>query len=244
METSMIADGLSVSVINRRLAALRSLIAFAHDHGLVDWTSKVGNQPITPTTPTAASGTSADDIEQIRAYLHRPTWNATDTQQNRWRRDGALFEVLASTGIRPEEVPRLSVSALVSGVASGHLFIPSHSNRGAEVRQVLLSKQAFRAINHWVELRWPITPTTQTDVNEPMFIAISRHGHFTTKALTSDGIRKILKRIAIKAHVDPRALRPHQLQRYALTQLANQEPTTITTTISGQKIEAPHDSTD
>lgn len=157
------------------------------------------------------------------------------TQKSRWRRDGALFELLATSGIRPEEVPLLAVSAFD---ANGRLFIPSRKS-DAEFRQVDLPQRALRAIGTWIDLRAPIDPTV-SERSDPLFVGISRHGHYTNKALTSDGMRRILNGIATNAGLDPSILRPRDLQRYALTQLADQEPTTIKQTSRGQPIETPH----
>lgn len=45
---SMVGDGVSGSMINRRLAALRSLTWYANTAGLIDWTAAVGNRLIKP----------------------------------------------------------------------------------------------------------------------------------------------------------------------------------------------------
>src|SRR4051812_30381891 len=92
--------GLPVTTINRRPAALRSLVKLANTFGLVTWTLRVKNMPVQPYRDTCGPGRDGS-----RAML-----DAAGAQPGpKGLRDVALLRLLHDLGLRRSEAVRLDI---------------------------------------------------------------------------------------------------------------------------------------
>jgi site-specific recombinase XerD len=137
--------------------------------------------------------------DELRRLMHAP-----DTTTLLGLRDKALLELFFSTGLRLSELCSLNRDLDLSKDEF------SIRGKGEKVRVVFLSDSAKDAIRLYLSKR--------ADMEEPMFIQLSRNKKDDAVRLTPRSIERIVKHYAIKAGIS-RKVTPHVLRHSFATDL-------------------------
>jgi integrase/recombinase XerC len=191
-KASLIDRGLAAATVNRRLAALRSLVKLARLLGLVSWSL---------------------DVEGARAEAYRDTRGPgrvgflclLDELATRLdakaRRDRAAVRLLYDLGLRRAEVVSLDLEHL--NLETGKLQV---LGKGRTSRVPLtLPPQTLAVLAAWLEVRGPAPG--------PIFVNFDRAGK--GKRLTGTSLYRIVRALGKAAGV---TARPHGLRHAAITE--------------------------
>lgn len=189
--SSLIERKLSPATINRRLAALRSLVKLGRTLGLVAWTL---------------------EVESVKSEKYRDTRGPSDELVTKLiqalrtridakgRRDEAIIRCLYDLALRRGEVASLDLEHL--DLVGGTVAI---LGKGRTQRETLtLPASTKTALEAWLQVRG----------NEagPLFVALDRSSH--GGRLTGDGVWHVVSELGADLGVK---LRPHGLRHSAIT---------------------------
>lgn len=187
----LLERGLSPATVNRRLAAIRSLVKLARTLGVVSFDLEV--EGVKSTSFRDTRGPGLEGVRQILAELVR----RTDPKSFR---DLALVRMMFDLGLRRAEVVGLDLEHLdlVSGVVE--ILGKGRSQR----ERLTLPSATIAALSDWVAVRG-------TDAG-PLFSSLDRasRGH----RLTGRAIHKIVGRLGADVGLE---VRPHGLRHAAIT---------------------------
>lgn len=182
---------LSAATVNRRLAALRSLVKLARTLGLVTWALEV------PGLKTQAyRDTRGPGIKGVRRLL-KAAAARTDTKGIR---DHAMLRLLFDLGLRRSEVAGLDVADVQA--EQGTIAVLGKGR--AEKERLTLPGPTWEALRAWLTVRG-------TEPG-PLFWNVDRAGK--SGRLTSTSIYRTVR--ALGAHIGL-AVRPHGLRHAAIT---------------------------
>ena len=137
---SLIARTLSPATINRRLAALRSLVRLGRSLGFVTWSLDIQNVPARAYRDTQGPGIPA--FRRLLASLDaRPGPKST--------RDRAILRLLFDLGLRRGEVSSLEISDL--DIERGLLAVKSKGHRDKDL--LALPSPTRAALQAWLTVR-------------------------------------------------------------------------------------------
>lgn len=194
--------GLSSATIARRLSTLRSLVAKAHEIGVVDFEipkPKVAAEPRRARpTPTVA------DVGRVVSSL-------VSTTAPRAIRDLALVRLMAATALRRESVCSLDVRDV--DLDRGRIFVRvSKGKRTVETggEEHSIPSPVVSALRLWKEAR----ERDGSWVPEAPLFSGFRRGVKGLERLHGRGLARALQRLGRRAGVD---LQPHGLRRWAVT---------------------------
>lgn len=192
-KTDLLASGLSGATVNSRMAAVRSLLGFANDCGLIPWRVKVRKAP---SESKDMRGPSPDQMKALFA--------ACEGDEPINRRDRALLRLLYNVALRRAEACSLDV-----GHVDFDRRVLSVLRKGRTVRvDVAMPESVVRALREWIAVRGDAAGALLHNFDPTAKASV---------ALTDDGVTNILHRIARKAGLDPRKVRPHGLRRSGIT---------------------------
>ena len=212
-KSELTAAGLAGATVNSRMGAVRSLLGFAADCGLISWRVKVRK------APSESKDMRGPSPDQMRALFA-----ACGGGEPIDLRDRALLRLLYNTALRRAEVCSLALEHV-----DFDRRVLSVLRKGHAVRSdVAMPESVTRALREWIMVR----------STEPG--ALLRNFDPTAKAsadLTVDGVANILHRLARKAGLDPKKVRPHGLRRSGVTRaiLAMQGNITRVMAFSGHR---------
>ena len=134
-------EGLAAATINRRLAALRSMVEMANVLGIVGWDLKVNNLPSKKYRDT--SGPGRDGVKKLLAKL--------DTRKDvaKTRRDRAIVRLLFGLALRRSEVVALDLS----DVDFPRNRVRIRGKGRSEHEYMTMSTKVRKALADWIELR-------------------------------------------------------------------------------------------
>ncbi len=190
---SMLERGLSSATINRRLAALRSLVRLARMLGLVIWSLEVPGLKLERMRDTRGPGVPAVRRMLRAAALQAPAKAARDT---------ALLRLMFDLALRRSEVLAVDVGDLELERAS--LWV---KRKGRRERTLLsLPKATSAALAAWLEERGSAPGA--------LFGNFDRTGRGNGR-LTGEGLYSVVQSLGAKAKVE--RVRPHGLRHTAIT---------------------------
>jgi integrase/recombinase XerC len=189
--------GLSPNTINRRLAAIKSLIAFGRKMGICTYTIDVDNVTVQPYRDT--SGVTEEEFIKVM--------KGCDLSTLIGKRNYALLLLLWGNALRRNEISTLDVGNF--DASKGTLSI---LGKGKQKRVVIhLPKNTTLALIDWL-----IARRADMSSNFPLFTSVDFH-HFGHR-LTGDGIYKIVRGLFQNAGVD-KQMSPHRCRHSAITAL-------------------------
>lgn len=142
-------------------------------------------------------------LTEMRTILHRCTLDVPDPVRGPAAvRDAALLSLLWSTGIRRQELARLSVSSV--DVSSGEVRI---IGKGNKPRTVFVAGGALEALTAWVSHRAGSEPAPDA----PLFPNIDRWGCVGNRYMSLESINRIVTRRYKDAGLEN--LTPHDFRR-------------------------------
>lgn len=196
----LIAKGLAEATVNRRLAAIRSLVKYAQKVGKCEWSlEEIEGERIQQYRDT--SGVDLDTYRKILATVDRSSLLG--------KRNYALLLLLWSNVLRRGEVEKLNCSDFEPGEQRLRIL---GKGRGTQAEWVSLSAAVVEAIGDWLLSRGSRKP------DDPLFIALDR-AHWGHR-LTGDGIYNLVKEAAIAAGIN-KHLSPHRIRHSGITEALN-----------------------
>src|SRR5579871_1449755 len=194
----LIAEQRSEATVNRRLAAIMSLVRFARRVGATE--ADPGNH-IDTERVIAYRDTRGISAEQARLLLRQP-----DRETRKGKRDYALLLLLLENALRRAEIVALTIGDLDQ---EGRSVSIRGKGRGTQQERVTLSPAAVNALSAYLEGRHDGDEATA-----PLFASVSPA--FYGKPLTADGVYKIVGELAVQAGIKAR-ISPHRLRHTAIT---------------------------
>lgn len=192
-KASLVERGLAAATVNRRLAALRSLVKLARVLGVVPWTLEVQNAKAQPYRDTRGPGRVG-----FRAMLEQ----LAGRDDRKARRDRAILRLLYDRGLRRGEVVSLDLEDV--DLQTSTLAVLGKGRTAKE--PLTIAAPTAAALAAWVEVRG--------DVPGPLFHPLD-HAHAGAARLTGGGVYEIVRELGGAAGL---RVRPHGLRHAAITE--------------------------
>ncbi len=192
----MITKELTPSTINRRLAAIKSLVSHAYSCGHCEFTLET----VKSEKMTQYRDTSGIDIDRFKTVL-----NGVDRSSIIGVRDYALLVLLWSNALRRGEVSKANIKDFDPDGMTLRIF---GKGRGTEAETVSLGQGTVMAISAYLELRGNVDP------DDPLFVAhkLGYVGH----RLHTNSIYNIVKKRCESAGIK-KLMSPHRIRHSAIT---------------------------
>lgn len=192
----LIDRNLSEATINRRLAAIKSLVNYARQIGMCEYSlDDIAGEKV-----KAYRDTSGVDLETYRQIL-----DIVDRNTLKGKRDYAILRLLWDNALRRGELVKANVSDFDPDRRSLTIY---GKGRGTQAETISLSESTAAALQEWLCER------SKAKRSEPLFIALDRasYGH----RLTGTAIYKIVQAMAETAGLKKR-LSPHRVRHSGIT---------------------------
>ena len=191
----MLEKGLSEATVNRRLAAVRSLLTFSYrlGHSATDGRGLVDGEKA-----RAYRDTRGTDIHTLRRLVALP---GTETLIG--LRDTALLRLLCENALRRAEVCSLDVGDFG---AEAHTLYIAGKGRGTQKAPVTLSGKCVAAIEAYLR--------EAGHTEGPLFRTLDHRLKNDAVRLAANGLYKIIRGYGIKLGL---SLAPHKLRHSAIT---------------------------
>ncbi len=196
-KASLIQRGLKEATVNRRLAAIKSLVAMGRKIGVCNFSLEdVRGERVAKYRDT--SGIDAEAFRRVLAQCDRSTLSG--------KRDYALLRLLWGNALRRNEVSLLNIGDFDPDAKNLRIL---GKGRGTQSETIDLGDGTTEAIAQWLDA---IRGTRPDDA--PLFTSLDFHnnGH----RLTGDGIRKIVVKLCTKAGIK-KTMSPHRIRSSAIT---------------------------
>lgn len=195
-KAKLIQKGLAEATVNRRLAALRSLVDFARKIGKCEWDLRdIKGEKITPYRDT--SGVPA---EKMISMLSVP-----DRSKQKGKRDYALLRLLCENALRRGELVKINVEDFEPDSQSLNIL---GKGKGSQKEKIDLSYEAVQAIQDWLSTRGNLKN------GSPLFISLD-NAH-KGQRISGDGISHIVQQTSRAAGIS-KQMSPHRLRHSAIT---------------------------
>ena len=188
---------LSEATINRRLAAIKSLVTMGQNLGVSNFNlARVKGETVAKYRDT--TGIDIPTFERILSTCNRETVAG--------KRDYALLRLLWGNALRRNEVSQLSLADFDARASTLRIL---GKGKGTQYQSVDVGAATAQAISEWLAVR----PGTATDT-DPIFIALNYAalGH----RLTGDGLYKLVQTRTKKAGIE-KVMSPHRIRHSAIT---------------------------
>jgi integrase/recombinase XerC len=187
---------LAEATVNRRLAAIKSLVKLANQLGQCNFTlSEVKGDKVVRYRDT--SGVSKEVYRKMLAVPDRLTLKG--------KRDYAILRLLWDNALRRGELERANIKDLD---LDGRSLLILGKGKGSQKEAVSLSRPTVEAITDWLHERREINR------NQPLFIALDRasYGH----RLSGTSIYRLVDLVATAAGIN-KQLSPHRIRHSGIT---------------------------
>lgn len=219
-------QGLSAATINRRLTAVRSIMAEMQRQGLLTVEEANAYMAVRSVSGLALKHRRRPNNkveisrEQVRALIDAP-----DPSTLRGLRDRALLATYASSGGRNVEIAGLRMEQIKR--AGAEYYIEIIGKEDEEARQAPLAREAYQRILEWREASASPAPY--------IFLAFNGRGdsRLTDRPLTRAAAWSTVKKYAQEIGLPH--LKPHDLRRYVVTQVTDADGLTAAQQVAGHK---------
>lgn len=188
---------LAEATINRRLAAIKSLVTMGLNLGVCNYNlARIKGETVQKYRDT--TGIDASTFELILSTCNRETVAG--------KRDYALLRLLWGNALRRNEVSQLSIGDFNTRASTLQIL---GKGKGTQYQSIDLGPATVAAISDWLAVR----PGIAGD-NDPLFVALdfAAIGH----RITGDGIYKLVQRHAKAAGIE-KVMSPHRIRHSAIT---------------------------
>lgn len=191
-QRKMLSSGLSPATVNRRIAAVRSLLALGRALGATASEIRLGDLRTCPTRDTRGPG--AEAVAQMVELLEQE-------ETPKARRDLAILRLLYDLGLRRAET--VSIDLADVNLEAGELWVKGKGRPAKE--RFSLPGPTSRALIEWLEVRG--------EKAGPLFTNLDRaHG---TGRLSSSSVYRIVRELGDRVGV---RARPHGIRHSAVTE--------------------------
>ncbi|PSF33876.1 integrase [Aphanothece hegewaldii CCALA 016] len=187
---------LKEATVNRRLAAIKSLVRLANQLGQCSFTlSEIKGDKIVRYRDTTG----------VSKEVYRRMLSISDRSTLKGKRDYAILRLLWDNALRRGEIEKADIKDL--DLSERSLLILG-KGKGQQKQAITLSRLTVEAIMNWLQAR------RELDVTQPLFIALDRayYGH----RLTGTAIYKLVDAISISAGINKK-LSPHRIRHSGIT---------------------------
>lgn len=196
-KAKLIDKGLKEATVNRRLAAVKSLVEMGRKLGACHYTlNDIKGEKVASYRDT--TGVNVATFEQILNQCDRATLAG--------KRDYALLRLLWGNALRRNEISQLSVRDFDPTTKTLRIL---GKGRGTQGEVVDLGSATVQAIADWLDSRGG---NSSPDTSLFTALDFANSGH----RLTGDGIRKIVVRQSEKAGIT-KQMSPHRIRHSAIT---------------------------
>lgn len=189
--------GLKEATVNRRLAAIKSLVAMGKKLGVCAYslTDLIKGEKAEKYRDT--SGVSRDAFKLI---LQQCNLNTT-----KGKRDYALLRLLWDNALRRNEISQANIKDFNVG---DRTFEIKGKGKGTQIQRIDLAPITVKAVADWLETRGNCSP------DAPLFTALDfvNHGH----RLTGEAIRYTVDKLSQQAGI-AKKMSPHRVRHSAIT---------------------------
>lgn len=195
-KAELIERGLKEATVNRRLAAIKSLVKYAQKIGKCTWSL----QEVEGEKVKQYRDTSGVNLESYRVMLAVPNRGTL-----KGKRDYAILRLLWENVLRRSEVCNANVEDFDPETK---ILAILGKGRGTQKELISLSVATVEAINMWLSSRGCYTPAA------PLFIALDNgsKGH----RLSGTAIYQLVSQTAEKAGIKKR-ISPHRIRHSGIT---------------------------
>lgn len=198
-KADLLDRGLTEATINRRLAAIRSLLKFCYRLG---WSQTDGRSLVEGERVVAYR-----DTRGVSTVIVKQLFAAADTRDLTGLRDLALLRLLCENALRRAEVCALDVADFRP--QERRLYILG-KGKGTQKEPETLSDRAIEALN-----RYLAAAGHAGDPQAPLLRNVDPRPEHHGQRLTGDGIYHIVRDLGARVGVP--ALTPHKLRHTAIT---------------------------
>lgn len=198
-KSDLLARGLSEATVNRRLAALRSLLKFCYRLG---WSQTDGRSLVEGERVVAYR-----DTRGVGPEIVKQLFAAADTRDLTGLRDLALLRLLCENALRRAEVCSLNVSDFRP--EEKRLYVLG-KGKGTQKEPETLSDRAVQALN-----RYLAAAGHGSNPEAPLLRNVDPRPEYNGLRLTGDGIYHIVRDLGARVGVP--TLTPHKLRHTAIT---------------------------
>jgi integrase/recombinase XerC len=192
----LIKNNLKSATINRRLAAIKSLVSFSYNCGHCEFMLEaIKSEKMSPYRDT--TGVEPEAFKQVLSAIDRTSLKGI--------RDYALLMLLWSNALRRSEVSKASIADFDPTAKTLRIF---GKGRGNNAETVSLGTGTVMAIESWLEARGEVDP------DKALFCSVNigyRDGRLCTQA-----IYNIVKERCQSAGIS-KAMSPHRIRHSAIT---------------------------
>ncbi len=195
-KANLLGRGLKEATVNRRLASIRSLVAYARKVGACNWNLvDVQGEKV-----EVYRDTSGIPVEKVATMLDEP-----DRSTIKGKRDYAILRLLWDNALRRGEIVKTNVEDFDFQALT--LLILS-KGKGTQKDKISLSSKTAQAIQAWLIARGETKP------GDPLFIALDKvhKGH----RLTGEGVALLVKKTAKTTGITKK-MSPHRMRHSAIT---------------------------
>ena len=195
-KANLISKGLKEATINRRIAAIKSLVVFGRKLGVCAYTLEdVKGEKLSKYRDT--TGVNPDVFRNILLQCDRNTIKGI--------RDYAILRLLWGNALRRGEVSKLNVGDFDPTAKTLRIL---GKGKGTQYQTIDLSPAAVESINNWLSCRGRLGD------DQPLFTAVdnAHQGH----RLTGDAILKMVTFYSKKTGIN-KTMSPHRVRHSAIT---------------------------
>jgi integrase/recombinase XerC len=203
-QAHMVESGLSSSTINRRLAAIRSMVKFGRRIGVITWSLDTPGVKV-----EARHDMRGPDLADTR-LLFRAADHQGDSKSA--KRDRAIMALLFDLGLRRAELCGLDLADVEPGQEGLPVAVWIVGKGHREKQRVTVPPATSQLLDAWIGIRG-ILPG-------PLFHRCDRKDFDLNVRLTGESVRLITKRLSTMAGV--KCVRPHGLRHAAATTLLDE----------------------
>jgi integrase/recombinase XerD len=210
-----LSSSMSPNTINRMISAVKRIVKEASTNELLPETIALKFASIDGVKIRAMkSRLKTNARTRISAIEMRKLCEAPDTSTLIGIRDRALLSTLASSGIRASELASLTLSQIRPSEDGKHYFVEICGKTDTEKRDAPLSKEAYKLINEWIEVR-----TIESDY---IFTSFEGRGNrMQDTPMSETGVWKCIVKYAGMVGISD--VKPHDFRRFLGTQIAKKD---------------------
>ncbi|MHB8170777.1 MAG: tyrosine-type recombinase/integrase [Thermincolia bacterium] len=195
-KAELLKRGLKEATVNRRLAAIRSLVAYTYKVGACNWNlAGIQGEKV-----EVYRDTSGIPVQEVAAMLEAP-----DQITLKGKRDYAILRLLWENALRRGEIVKTNVEDFNP---ENLILLIYGKGKGSQKEKISLSSKTTQAINSWLVARGDVKP------DAPLFIALDKvhKGH----RLTGEAVALIVKKTAQAVGIS-KTMSPHRMRHSSIT---------------------------
>ncbi|MEG4801261.1 tyrosine-type recombinase/integrase [Microcoleus sp. ARI1-B5] len=203
-KAKLIDKGLKEATINRRLAAIKSLVNFARKVGECEWSLvDVEGEKVVPYRDTTGFGrVASENVVAMQSVLSIP-----DRSTPQGKRDYAVLRLLWDNALRRGEIGGANIGDFDPLARTLNIY---GKGRGTQAQLIDLHNATADAISDWLSVRGAAMP------QEPLFIALTKREYGLR--LSGYAIYKLVFSTCSAAGI-PKRISPHRIRHAAITTL-------------------------